>query len=83
MPARTGERAEKTGTFECRGCEETIRVRKGARIPECQCGSTTFVGRTHEPGSRTRKTKPRPSGVRGKRTRSPAGKTKNQRRRAA
>ena len=83
MPARTGDRAEKTGTFECRGCEETVRVRKGSRIPECQCGGTTFVGRTHEVGSRTRKTRPRTTGARGKRRRAPAGKTKNQRRRAA
>ena len=83
MPARSGDRAEKTGTFECRGCDETVRVRKGARIPECPCGGTTFVGRAHEVGSRTRKTKRQPTGTRGKRTRSPAGKTKNQGRRAA
>jgi hypothetical protein len=83
MPAHTGERAEKTGTFECRGCKETVRVRKGERLPECPCGGTTFVGRTHEPGSRTRKTKKGATGARAKRTRAKAGKTKNEQRRAA
>ena len=52
MPARTGERADETGTFHCRGCEQSVRVRKGQRIPECPCGGTSFVSRTHEAGTR-------------------------------
>jgi hypothetical protein len=52
MPAHTGERAEKTGTFHCRDCEEPVRVRKGEKIPECPCGGTTFESRTHERGTR-------------------------------
>jgi hypothetical protein len=35
MPAHTGQRAEKTGTFHCRGCDEAVRVREGQKIPEC------------------------------------------------
>ena len=54
MPAQTGERAEKTGTFHCRGCDEAVRVKKGDRVPECPCGGTTFESRTHE--SRTQET---------------------------
>lgn len=57
MPARTGERAEKTGTFHCRGCDRAVRVAKGERIPECPCGGTTFTSRTHErQARRTRRT---------------------------
>jgi hypothetical protein len=52
MPAHSGERAETTGTFHCRGCTEAVRVRKGERIPECPCGGTTFDSRTHELGTR-------------------------------
>jgi Na+-translocating ferredoxin:NAD+ oxidoreductase RNF subunit RnfB len=52
MPAYSGERAEKTGTFHCRGCAEAVRVRKGDRIPECPCGGTTFDSRTHERATR-------------------------------
>jgi hypothetical protein len=57
MPAHTGERAEKTGTFHCRGCEASVRVRKGETIPECPCGGTTFVARTHETEMRRRRRK--------------------------
>jgi hypothetical protein len=48
MPARTGERAQKTGTFHCRGCDQAVRLRARQIIPECPCGGTTFVSRTHE-----------------------------------
>jgi hypothetical protein len=57
MAAHTGERAEKTGTFHCRGCDETVRVRKGEKIPRCPCGGTTFESRTHEPGTRRKRRK--------------------------
>jgi hypothetical protein len=57
MPAHTGERAEKTGTFHCRGCDEHARVRKGEKIPECPCGGTTFVSRTHELDTRRKRRK--------------------------
>ena len=52
MPARSGQRAERTGTFHCRGCDEAIRVRKGELIPACPCGGNTFQSRTHELGTR-------------------------------
>jgi hypothetical protein len=55
MPAHTGERAEKTGTFHCRGCHQPVRVRKGEKIPECPCGGRTFESRTHEPDTRRRR----------------------------
>ena len=57
MPAHTGERAQETGTFHCRGCDQGIRVKKGARIPECPCGGTTFTSRTHELDTRRRRRK--------------------------
>jgi hypothetical protein len=34
-----------------------VRARKGATIPRCPCGGTTFESRTHEPGSRRQRRK--------------------------
>ena len=33
MAAHAGERAEKTGTFDCYNCGETVRVSTGDKIP--------------------------------------------------
>jgi hypothetical protein len=55
MPAHTGEPAEKTGTFHCRGCDEAVRVKQGEKIPECPCGGTTFDSRTHERSTRRKR----------------------------
>jgi hypothetical protein len=55
MPAHTGERAEKTGTFHCRGCDVPVRVSKGEKIPACPCGGTTFDSRTHERDTRRKR----------------------------
>ena len=52
MAAHAGERAQKTGTFHCRDCDATVRVKKGDRIPRCPCGGV-YESRTHERGRRT------------------------------
>lgn len=57
MPAHTGDRANETGTFHCRGCHQSVRVRKGTPIPECPCGGTIFDSRTHELDTRRRRRK--------------------------
>lgn len=57
MPAHTGERAEKAGTFHCRGCDEAVRVNEGDKIPECPCGGTTFESRTPETTTRRKRRK--------------------------
>ena len=53
MPAKAGERAQETGTFHCRGCKHTIRLRKGQTIPRCPCGSGDYDARTDEPGRKS------------------------------
>jgi len=58
MPAHPGERAQKTGTFHCRDCDATVRVKKGERIPRCPCGGV-YESRTHEPGTRRGRSKRR------------------------
>lgn len=51
MVAKAGERAEKTGTFHCARCNETVRVSEGDEIPRCpNCGSTSFDERSAESG---------------------------------
>ncbi len=52
MAAHAGERAEKTGTFHCAKCSETVRVSKGEEIPKCPNGHTEFESRTGEPGNK-------------------------------
>lgn len=49
MAAKAGERAERTGTFHCEKCGNTVRAEKGERIPACpKCGNTTYGSRTSE-----------------------------------
>jgi Zn finger protein HypA/HybF involved in hydrogenase expression len=53
MAAHAGERAEKTGTFHCDSCGETVRVSKGDKIPKCpSCSGSSYDRRTGEPGSK-------------------------------
>ena len=53
MAAHAGERAEKTGTFHCDNCGETVRASKGDKIPKCpSCGGSSYGRRTDEPGSK-------------------------------
>jgi hypothetical protein len=49
MAAHAGEPAWKTGTFICESCGEGVRVRRGAKIPECSGGHRTFSVRVAEP----------------------------------
>jgi hypothetical protein len=51
MAAHAGEPAWKTGTFICESCGEAVRVRRGAKIPECPGGHRTFSLRIEEPVS--------------------------------
>jgi hypothetical protein len=64
MAARAGEQAWRTGTFICESCHEGVRVRKGARIPECPNGHRTFLWRIEEPeGEPASKGHPRHGGA--------------------
>jgi hypothetical protein len=51
MAAHAGEEARKTGDFKCKGCDETIHVKRGDPIPECKCGSEEFDERVNEPSN--------------------------------
>jgi hypothetical protein len=51
MPAKTGERAQRTGTFHCAECGAKVHVNAGEKIPKCPNGHDTFDRRTEEPGS--------------------------------
>lgn len=53
MPVKPGERAAETGTFHCRDCDGSVRVKKGERLPKCPCGSSAYTMRTKEPRKRT------------------------------
>ncbi|RVX38693.1 zinc ribbon family protein [Nonomuraea polychroma] len=50
MVAHAGEKAEESGVFHCAKCSEKVEVKKGAKIPKCPNGHTTFDRRTNEPG---------------------------------
>jgi hypothetical protein len=50
MAAHAGEKAWNTGTFKCQVCNQEVRVRKGAIIPQCPDGHSTFDERLNEPG---------------------------------
>jgi hypothetical protein len=53
MVAHAGETAQESGTFHCRSCNATVRVKKGDRIPECPNGHKIYDERTDEPGRRS------------------------------
>jgi hypothetical protein len=48
MAAHAGEPAWKTGTFICQSCGDTVRVSRGAKIPECPAGHRTYISRIEE-----------------------------------
>ncbi len=49
MPAKTGERANKTADYYCTKCRGQMHVNQGDKIPKCTCGNETFEERRPEP----------------------------------
>jgi hypothetical protein len=59
---RTGERAPETGLYVCRRCKVTVRVRKGATLPECPVCVTAVEWKAVGAVGRARGTAPRRDG---------------------